>query len=316
MKRSGLRRGDQERVEAPRRQDALTLGGDPQELDSVVPPPSSSSASSAAIVAPSKAADDPGRRLLEVAGAIVAIAAVLLPVTGFAARTAAFAAGLPLDQNSRWSFAIAWSAPIPELAVWGFAASVIALAILIVFYLTTWLLTHPVVRAQPDPPRWQTRTTRGVATVLLGLFLAFVPSFPAFWIAIPFAFAVSVATRKTINEGRRPHFFEFWWVLAAFLIVGGILLGLTGVVPEQAVAQYRFRDEVHAFVADGRYDQLGDANGFMFLSPCGSGGGVVVVKEEEVLAIAPLNSKEHSFGPSLFDIVVHHRAVSLGYEPC
>jgi hypothetical protein len=258
---------------------------------------------------------DRSRRLLETLGGILAIAGVLLPVTGFAARVAAFST-LRLNSDSQWPLLLAWSAPIPELVLWGFIGSVIALAVLGYFYFATGLLVHPRLRTEPEPSREATRITRGVAIGLLIAWLVFVPGFPALWIAIPAAFAVSIFTRRAVSQGQKLRLIELWLVLALFLFVGGIVLGLSGVVPERAVADYRFKDEVHPVVGDGPYDRIGEASPLVFLSRCGTGGLIVMVNENELLLVTPVASAGQGFGPSLFDVMVNHRSISLGYQPC
>jgi hypothetical protein len=41
-----------------------------------------------------------------------------------------------------------------------------------------------------------------------------------------------------------------------------------------------------------------------------------MVKEEEVITVVPVPVGRHDLGPSLFEVVVLHRAISLGYQAC
>jgi hypothetical protein len=108
---------------------------------------------------------------------------------------------------------------------------------------------------------------------------------------------------------------ELWWAAALLLLVGGVTLGLTGIAPYAAPANYQFRDEAHAVVADGKYDQLGDGNGYVALLSCAT-RKLAMVKEEEVITVVPVPVGRHDLGPSLFEVVVLHRAISLGYQAC
>lgn len=254
------------------------------------------------------------RELLETIGGTLAIAAAILPATGFAARLTALAF-LPLDSNSRWLVIISWSAPLPELLLWGFIASLIALAIFALQYGWTAAIAHPAVRARPQPSRRATRIVRFSGLALLVIWLAFTPSFPAFFVLLPFFFVVSVAIGPATREGRRLRLIEFWWAVALFLLVGGVTLGLTGIAPSAAPANYQFRAEAQTVVADGKYDQLGDGNGYVALLNCTT-RKIAVVKEEEVITVVPVPASRHDLGPSLFDVVVNHRAISLGYQAC
>ncbi len=256
-----------------------------------------------------------GGRLLEMVGTLLAIAGVLLPVTGLAARIAAFST-LPFDSNSRWFFVVAWSAPLTELALWGFLASLIALGGLALFYFVIGLFAHPRVRSQPPPTRRATRTVRGIGIVLLMAWLLFTPSFPAFWIFILACFLASLITRRSVVEVRHLRLAESWWVFAVFLIVAGAVLGLTGTVPGSAVATYRFKAEIQPVVTDGQYDRLGEADSFAVLSRCGTSGRTVLIADNEILSISPASGSNQGFGPSLFDVFVHGRRIAIGYQPC
>jgi hypothetical protein len=156
---------------------------------------------------------------------------------------------------------------------------------------------------------------RAVGFVGLAAWLALTPSFPAFWFFLPVGFVVALAIRPAIREGRRLRLAEFWWALALVLLIGGVALGLTGAAPNAAPATYHFKDETHAVIADGKYDQLGDANGYVALLNCNT-RNVAIVKEEEIIALVPEHASPHDLGPSLFDVVVRHRSISLGYQPC
>jgi hypothetical protein len=183
------------------------------------------------------------RPALETIGGAVAIATVLLTATGFASRFAAFVAGPGLDSTSTWPLVVASSATLAEFAFWGFVASVIALPVLAYFYWFVALLAHPRVKAQPPPSRRGIRNVRALGFILLAVFLLLTPSFPVYWLVIPTAMVASLVIRRGISEGRRLAFVESWWVFAAFLLVSGVLLGLTGIVPGQAIANYRFTAE-------------------------------------------------------------------------
>jgi hypothetical protein len=199
--------------------------------------------------------------------------------------------------------------------LWGFVASVIALAVFTLQYLWTAALAHPAVRSRPQPSSRTTRIVRFSGLALLVVWLALTPSFPAFWVLLPFTFLVTFTIRPAMREGRRLRLIEFWWAAALLLLLGGVTLGLTGIAPYAAPANYQFRDEAHAVVADGKYDQLGDGNGYVALLSC-STRKLAVVKEEEVITVVPVPVGRHDLGPSLFEVVVFHRAISLGYQAC
>jgi hypothetical protein len=253
------------------------------------------------------------REVLEVIGTALALAALLLPASGYALRFAAFVP-LGLDTDSQWPYILAGSTSLAILAVDGLFSSVIAAGLLWSVYVAPTILIHPAVRTHTLGQR-QSRVAIAILFAALALLAVFTPFFPfVLLLSLPNLILGAVVGYRAARHQTRLRFREIWWVLVIVLLGGAAGLGLGGGLGSTP-GDYQFKSDAHVVAPDGRYDQLGEANGFSYLIQCGT-KHLVVMKDEEIVAITPAARGAHASGPSLFDILFQGRPVRVGYQPC
>lgn len=258
------------------------------------------------------------REILEVSGAVLGLAIVLLPACGFVMRLAAFTP-LELNGGQQMPFILAWAAPLPTLLVDGAFSSLFAVAILVVFFLGNFFLTSQKLDAfrSGKPTRSRFLIAVGVtvgAVVLLIWNSIFSAGFPWVLFSVPYGVIGWWAGRNAAAEKRRLRFADIWWTLGSLLLVGAAVLGLYGILGSTP-GDYRFTNDAHPVAADGRYDQLGQANGFTYLVQCTT-KQLVVVGDSEILTVVPVLSTKPPPSPSLYEVLTLHRAIRTGYHLC
>lgn len=248
--------------------------------------------------------------VLEIIGKVLALSAALLPPTGFVVRATA----LSLAFGPSIGVPLAWSAPFPQLAADGFFVVAPTYISAIVIFLISRRVLPPGTRAAA--PRRSRRFTLLAMGLMVAPLAVFYPGFPGVLVGVPTVVAVMQTITRAFSGGSRFRLREVWWLISVGLLLVAIFFGTGGAIFNLPPAEISFANG--SPLRDGRYLQVGEAEGLVYLQPCGS-ADVRVVPTSEIKAIAfipPPLSALFAASPSLWDIVANRRAMHLGLQLC
>jgi hypothetical protein len=249
---------------------------------------------------------------VEAFGAAVALLIVLLPGAGVLVRWIAFAAGnLPASP-----FQVAYSAPVSELvvtAVWSLR--------LTAFYVAYFFLTAEVFRwrrwrilfGYHTQPRGKPRDWRRAIPLIGigGIFMVLGFGLIAYeflngsgWpyqlvTLIGFLMMISLAA-LLVRSPERPRLSRVWPVVIVALGVAAIGQGLVGSLQGTPIGRFSFQPSLASVVSDGRYQELGNADGNIYLQNCAN-GRVTRVSNAAVTAVTFERPAEQP--PSALEII-------------
>jgi len=239
---------------------------------------------------------------LELSGKVLALMAVLLPAGGFLVRAIAFS----ITFGSEWGVPLAWSAPLPELAVTGLMSLLLALP----FPLVLWYLWHLEQRRERGLPAFSPRAKRlmrvwsVVSLLTFPIFFFFTPGWPSpilsGLLVVPVVLGPYLSWR-----GPRKRFRDIWWVVVVVVLMTDVIGGLAGVVLGFQPAEYQFNSTVAKGVSNGTYVQVGEADGLLYLQRCGE-RAIYAIATPAVSSIRYVQSAQHSVtgGPSLAEVLL------------
>jgi hypothetical protein len=268
-------------------------------------------------------ADDSRRLLshdrLEIAAKVLAFTTILLPAGGFLARAIAFEIAFP---DSGWGVALAWSAPLPQLAVTGFASLLVALPVA----LGLWLMWNAEV-ISVRPPAWlgRHRWLKALFLLALGvgllaglivnaLLFVFLPFWPTSLVSFGLAIFLILARPRSWRDKEKRRLRDVWWVVAVGVFGMNVSAGVLGILIGFGPGEYQFVSGASQ-LTNGTYQQIGEADGIVYLQKCGS-DIVYGVNELDVVAMqTPATRWKFPIGPSLYD-VYHGATPQLGFQAC
>lgn len=247
---------------------------------------------------------------IELAGKVLALMAALLPVAGFVARATAFEITF---HDSGWAIPMAWSASLPDLAFTGLWSECLTAPVLGLLWLLYWALPPPI--GLDRGLRLLHGRLRPVVILSAVALIAIVVLEP-FWPAefIPLFFAVTLVAYRRWRGGQA-GLLDIWWVIVTLALISAVGDGVGGILggyPQ--TAEYHFGPAAETLVADGRYQQYGEASGFVYLQRCGT-SDIYIVNENEMESIRPPSQRPIRTAQNLLD-VVFGAAPSMGAYKC
>lgn len=242
------------------------------------------------------------------AGGLVALGAALLPVAGVLARLVAFSTS-PLSNNV--PFELAWSAPIPALALTGIV-SVVTLAIP-----TLLLVPYLIIqgRRQPSADRRLIRAVVVVGSILLIGWVLVMPAWPLPIVVLASVGIGNLLVRIQLGKAERFILSQSWVTVLIVFTLGAVLWGLSGLVIGADASDFRFKAEASGVVPDGRYVELGDNGSAIFLQDCSHPSNPAIKIDRSLVLVSRYSTHQTGIGPSLWDILVgHHGGAGLGFR--
>jgi len=262
---------------------------------------------------------------IELAAKIIALTAALLPPSGILARAIAF----QMSFGPEWAIPMAWSAPLPQLAVTGLLS--IGLVVPTGFFL--WLSWNREVRRHarwrqrlsPQPDRRRGRadwlvelwTSRLVNPLTLAAALALVlfsPAFPTAIVGLPLGALAAIGPLVSWRHRPQRRFRDIWWVVVAVVLVADVTSGILGSSLVGFIqADYEFSPASTTMV-NGSYQELGEADGFLYLQKCGTDNIYAV----NAGAVASIHERpaQPPLGPSLYETLLGASPLPLGAYKC
>jgi hypothetical protein len=253
---------------------------------------------------------------IEMAAKIVALMAALLPLGGVLARSTAFAIGYGVD----WALPLAWSAPLPELAVTGLYCLILVLPIPGILWLDWRLATISDASTTELPTSGRQRKSLllialGLALILAGwLILPWPVPILSLLLALPLFYGPRLAWRGK----RKKRFRDIWWVVVLLVLIADVIGGAVGTLPGVVRASYEFDPSATRSLTNGSYQQLGVADGFLYLQKCGSRQVYVVDERAVVLQTAETGSSILLLGapaPNFVQVLLG-ATPQVGVPPC
>lgn len=234
--------------------------------------------------------------------------AALLPVAGVLARIVAFSTS---SLSNSVPVELAWSAPIPALALTGLVSGVI------LGIPTLLLVPYLIIQGRRQRPA-NPRLTRGVVIVGSVALVGWVLIMPTWPLAVIVLAAVGVGDllmRIKLARAERFVLSESWVTVLIVLAMGAVLWGLSGLVIGAEAQDFRFRPEASGIVHDGRYVELGDNGTAVFLQDCSHPRDPATKVDRSVILVSRYSVHQSGLGPSLFDVLVRHRRdAGLGFR--
>jgi hypothetical protein len=243
---------------------------------------------------------------IEMSGKVIALMAALLPAGGFLTRAIAFTITFGPD----WAVPLAWSAPLPQLAVTGLYSLLLALPVPVALWLA-W--RREIARESRDnrlslPDRLERRIIRhgglmvavGVAVVLVDFFL--LPGWPIQLFGLAMVVPLILGPRLSWRGKDRRRFRDVWWVVVLVVLIADVIGGLTGLLVGFVEADYEFDPSATSVAVNGSYQQLGEADGFAYLQKCGS-SQIYVVNDRAIDSIRQRQLPSGSVGVSLIQVL-------------
>jgi len=274
---------------------------------------------------------------VEGVGKSVALVALLLPVAGVLIRYIAFSTG---DLVGASPSQLAYSASVSQLvttALFGLQLTAIYFAgyfgFVELLHVRNQLVHRRLARdgakqLRHRPPlersRWQwlllraplvvMGTTAIVATVLTAVLLALTPDWPYSLIAALGVAAVLLTARVVVRGPERPprKLRYIWPVAVVGIAIPAVANGLSGTLAGTPVGDYTFSSALASVVSDGKYRELGDANGQLYLQRCFD-GRVVRVQTGDLKGVV-FQRPTGSGSPSLVDIIAKGKKLTVGFQ--
>lgn len=255
----------------------------------------------------------------EMGAKVAALGAALLPAGGFVSRAIAF----QITFGGDWAVQLAWSAPLPQLAVTGLLSVLLVAPVPILL----WVVWRAEVRREARmrrPPRPSTKPPNrrdllvAVGMMVSGLVgmgaaLILIPAFPSQLLSSPLGPLVLYGARYTWRRYGRPRLRDIWWVVVLVILFADVSGGILGFVPIFTKADYQFSPAVSSRMVNGSYQQVGEADGFVYLNKCGT--NQIYVVNDQAIASAQQQHPAITTPPNLVQVLGGAR-VTLGLPLC
>jgi hypothetical protein len=203
--------------------------------------------------------------------------------------------------DSGWAVQMASSDSLPDLAFTGFWSVVLVVPMSGLLWLLHWTLPSPV-GLNRELRFWRGR--RRPVVIVSALAVIAIVFLEPFWPLglTPLLVAVWFFGFRTL-QGGQVKFLDIWWVILLLVAISAVGDGAGGVLGGYLqTADYRFDPSTGSAVANSRYQQYGEADGFVYLQKCGT-SDIYIVNENDVASIRPPSQRPKRRGVDLLDVL-------------
>jgi hypothetical protein len=164
--------------------------------------------------------------------------------------------------------------------------------------------------------------TFSIGAILVGLSLVVIGSLLLPWpvplLSLALLVPLFLGPRVAWRRGQTRRFRDIWWVVFVIVVIADMIGGTIGGLPGVVQGQYSFDASLLSVVPDGRYLQVGEADGFTYLQSCMTGTAYAV--PDRLINSVRVDSNADLLwnGGSAPNVVAVLRGATsrLGLQPC